>query len=343
MSLDEQYMNRCFQLAKLGMGKVKSNPLVGAVIVHDNGIIGEGWHREYGGAHAEVNAVNSVREEDRHLLPSSTIYVSLEPCFHYGKTPPCVELILKHGFKRVVISCLDVDARVCGRSVSKLKAEGVEVLTGVLQTEGEHLARRFFTLKSKKRPYIILKWAQSQDSFIGKEGEQVWLTEKIAKILVHKWRTEESAIIVGTNTALVDNPQLNNRLYPGNPPLRIILDRRGELPIDLHFFDGNAPSLYITEQERNVPNAETLRIPFDENMLTVLLAHLYQKNIKSLIVEGGSTLLNSFVKKGLWDEARILTAPVRLGNGIPVPTLPINNSANIQKIGRDNLQIIMNE
>jgi diaminohydroxyphosphoribosylaminopyrimidine deaminase/5-amino-6-(5-phosphoribosylamino)uracil reductase len=343
MSLDEQYMSRCFQLAKLGMGKVASNPLVGAIIVYDDRIIGEGWHDEYGAAHAEVNAVNSVKKEDEYLLASSTIYVSLEPCFHYGKTPPCVNLILKHGFKRVVISCLDVDARVCGKSVSKLQSEGVEVLTGVLKTAGEHLARRFITLRSKKRPYIILKWAQSQDGFLGKEGEQVWLTGKTAKTLVHKWRTEESAIMVGTNTALIDNPQLNNRLYPGNPPLRIVLDRKGRLPDDLHLFDGSIPTLYVTEQERNIPNVEILRSTFDENIIPVILDYLYQKDIKSLIVEGGNTLLNSFIKKELWDEARIFTAPVRLGNGVFSPVISIDNQGVIQEIGKDELQILMNK
>jgi diaminohydroxyphosphoribosylaminopyrimidine deaminase/5-amino-6-(5-phosphoribosylamino)uracil reductase len=342
MSLDEQYMSRCFQLAKLGMGKVASNPLVGAIIVHNDRIIGEGWHDEYGGAHAEVNAVNSVRKVDQYLLSSATIYVSLEPCFHYGKTPPCVNLILENGFKRVVISCLDIDARVCGKSVSKLQIKGIEVLTGVLQTEGEHLARRFITLRSKKRPYIILKWAQSQDGFLGKEGEQVWLTGKTAKILVHKWRTEESAIMVGTNTALVDNPQLNNRLYPGNSPLRIVLDRKGRLPNNLHLFDGSTPTLYVTEQECDIPNVEILRSSFDENIIPTILNYLYQKDIKSLIVEGGSALLNSFIKKGLWDEARIFTAPVRLGNGVSAPVISVDDQVFIQKIGKDNLEIVLN-
>ena len=343
MSLDEQYMSRCFQLAKLGKGKVKSNPLVGAIIVYNDKIIGEGWHDKYGEAHAEVNAVNSVRKADEHLLSSATIYVSLEPCFHYGKTPPCVNLILKHGFKRVVISCLDVDTRVCGKSVAKLKAEGVEVLIGVLETEGKYLTRRFMTLKTKKRPYIILKWAQSQDGFIGKESEQVWLTGKTAKTLVHKWRAEESAIMVGTNTALIDNPQLNNRLYPGNPPLRIVLDRKGKLLDNLHLLDGSSPTFYVTEQNRNIPNVEILCTVFDDNIIENILNHLYEKNIKSLIVEGGSALLNSFIKKGLWDEARIFTAPVRLGNGIFAPVISIDNQGVICEIGKDELQLVMNE
>lgn len=340
MSLDEQYMRRCFELAVLGKGSEGTNPLVGAVIVHDNQIIGEGWHQKYGGPHAEVNAVNNVKASNRHLLPESTLYVNLEPCFHHGKTPPCVDLVIREKMKRVVISCMDVDTRVCGRSISKLKQLGIQVDIGILEKEGKHLIRRFTTYHEKKRPYIILKWAQSQDGFIGKENEQVWLTGKNSKTLVHKWRAEESAILVGTNTALVDNPKLTNRLYPGNPPLRIVLDRRARLSQNANLLDGTVPTLYITEQDLNINGVDVLQLTFDDLLLQNLLKHLHQRKIKSLIVEGGAELLSSFIQKDLWDEARIFTASKRIGNGIPVPNLSFNPYSTIEKIGKDTLEVI---
>ncbi len=341
MSSDKSYIRRCFELALLGKGKEGTNPIVGAVIVHDGRIIGEGWHQQYGGAHAEVNAVSSVREEDIHLLVDSTIYVSLEPCFHHGNTPPCVNLILDKGFRRVVIACLDVDERVCGNSVLKLKDHGVEVSLGVLEDEGKHLVRRFFTYKQENRPYIILKWAQSKDGFIGKDGEQVWLTGKVSKTLVHKWRAEESAILVGTNTAVVDNPQLTNRLYPGEPPLRIVLDRQQRLSKTAHLMDGQVPTWYVTEQPFDHPHVRSMVMPFDEKLIPNLLDALFGHKMKSLIVEGGSELLSTFIRLGLWDEARIFTADKRLGHGIKAPDFPFDTIHERIQVGDDQLDIIM--
>lgn len=342
MSLDKLYMRRCFELALLGKGREKSNPLVGAVIVHGKNIIGEGWHQKYGKAHAEVNAINSVREEDMQYLSEATIYVSLEPCFHFGKTPPCVNLILKHGFKRVVVSCLDVNPKVSGQSIRKMKEQGIEVTTGVLETEGKYLVRRFTTFHQLKRPYIILKWAESKDGFLGKENEQVWLTGKTAKRLVHKWRSEESAIMVGTNTAKIDNPRLTNRLYSGKSPLRIVLDRKGNLQKNLHIFDDASTTLCITEKNMELENSEVIQMNFNDELLMNILNLLHQKGIKSLIVEGGAKLLTSFIEQGLWDEVRMFTAAQRLGHGIKAPNLGIQTQGTKIQIGQDQLELITN-
>lgn len=341
MSLDKQYMRRCFELALLGIGKEGSNPLVGAVIVHEGKVIGEGWHQKYGSAHAEVNAVNSVKDADIQKLKDSEIYVSLEPCFHQGKTPPCVNLIIKHNFKRVVVSCLDVNPKVSGQSIRKLKEHGIDVTVGVLEHEGKQLVRRFTTFQILKRPYVILKWAESEDGFLGKENEQVWLTGATAKKLVHKWRSEEAAIMIGTNTAKVDNPRLTNRLYSGKSPLRVVLDRKGKLSKSLHVMDGSVPTLCISEKSLDLKKVETVQMNFDDKLLMGILEVLYDKGIKSLIVEGGAKLLASFIEKDLWDEARIFTAPIRLDAGIKAPKISRNEPEEF-KIAEDQLYIIMN-
>lgn len=303
---DERYMRRCIQLARLGEQGAAPNPMVGAVVVCDGRIIGEGYHRKCGGPHAEVNAIASVRDEA--MLHRSTIYVSLEPCAHYGKTPPCADLIISKGIPRVVVGCVDPFAKVNGLGIKKLRDAGVEVKVGVLDEECRRLNRRFITFHSMQRPWITLKWAQSADGFIDvlREASQpaAHLSTPVTSILVHRLRARRQAILVGTNTALMDNPTLNTRLWPGANPLRLVIDRHHRLPDTLHLQDGSQPTHVYTEES-----------------LSEILADLYQQGIQSLIVEGGAKLLQSFINQGLWDEARVETSPVQLGNGVAAPTL----------------------
>jgi len=340
----EAYMRRCFDLARLGAGNVSPNPMVGAVLVHQARIIGDGFHQQYGQAHAEVHAVNSVRPEDRHLLKEATLYVSLEPCCIFGKTPPCTNLILEHRIPRVIISCLDQTPGVAGKGVEILRAANVEVLTGVLEAEGQRLSAIRNTFVSQQRPYVILKFAQTKDHFIGPEdGSQHWISNAYTKRLVHRWRSEADAILVGTNTALSDNPQLNNRLYFGKSPLRVVADRTGRLPDTLALFDGTSPTLVFTELtdvvERN--NLEYAYLAFGQNLPQQILAHLAEKKCTSLIVEGGAEMLQTFLDAGLWDEARVLTGGKYLFKGIPAPLLPVA-PAYSQSIANDVLEVYFN-
>ena len=277
METHEKYIRRCFELAKLGIGNVKTNPMVGSIIVHNGKIIGEGYHKRYGEGHAEVNAVKSVKGEDKHLLNESTIYVSLEPCFHEGKTPPCVDLILGLGIPKVVISAVDPNPKVAGKSIEKLRNHGVEVISGVLEKEGRFIARRFFHHFMTKRPYVILKYAQSKDGFLSQMNKQIWLTNPYSKRLVHKWRNEEAAILVGTNTVKVDNPSLTNRLWFGNSPVRLIIDRNLKLTDEYAVMDGIARTIIICEKApqaaRNIL-LEYLEINFERGFLKQLLKNI---------------------------------------------------------------------
>lgn len=282
--------------------------MVGAVVVCDGRIIGEGYHRRCGGPHAEVNAISSVKE--KHLLSRSTIYVSLEPCAHYGKTPPCADLIVRSSIPRVVIGCTDPFAKVNGLGIKKLKDAGCEVIVGVLEDECRKLNRRFFTFHQKRRPWITLKWAQSEDGFIGKD-ERVILSNALTQTLVHRLRARSGAILVGTRTALIDNPTLTTRYWTGPNPLRLTIDRHAILPPTLHLKDNSTPTVIYSHES-----------------IEEILADLYNRGIQSLIVEGGTKLLQSFIDAGLWDEARIETAPVRLGNGVKAPVLPECSPAN---------------
>jgi diaminohydroxyphosphoribosylaminopyrimidine deaminase/5-amino-6-(5-phosphoribosylamino)uracil reductase len=342
-SVHEIYIRRAFGLARMGAGKTAPNPMVGAVIVHGGRIIGEGWHRKYGQAHAEVNAVASVRAEDRALLRDSTLYVSLEPCCIHGNTPPCTDLIVRERIPRVVISCTDDTPGVDGLGIKKLRAAGIEVTEGILSEEGRWLARRRNTFIGKKRPYLILKWAQSLDGFIGRPGERVWLTGPLAQRLSHRWRTEEAAILVGTGTLLADDPALDARLWPGRSPLRIGLDLQGRTPAHLRFFDGSSPTLLVTSTKRtDLPGSvDQWAVPTDhpflwENLMGYLAG---EKKIQSLIVEGGARTLDSLLAVGLWDEARIFTAPVVLGNGIAAPRPMGGIYMGADEVGRDRLAI----
>ncbi|MDP4207264.1 MAG: bifunctional diaminohydroxyphosphoribosylaminopyrimidine deaminase/5-amino-6-(5-phosphoribosylamino)uracil reductase RibD [Bacteroidota bacterium] len=324
----EQYIRRCLELAKLGLGETAPNPMVGSVIVHNNRIIGEGYHHRCGEPHAEVNAINSVT--DKSLLAESTLYVNLEPCSHFGKTPPCADLIIENRIPRVVIANVDPHRLVKGKGVEKLKNAGVEVITDVLKSEGEELNKRFFTYHRKSRPYIILKWAQTDDRFIDIERQPLspqaptWITNEEARILVHKWRTEEQAIMVGTNTAFLDNPQLNVRNWPGNSPLRVIIDRHLRLPRNLNIFDGSTPTLVFTHkdtEEEEAPNTEFVTIPFDEYLPEHIMGELFRHQVQSVIIEGGAKLLSSFIAANLWDEARVFTGNQYFGSGVAAPVM----------------------
>lgn len=315
---DEHFMRRAMELALLGRGAVSPNPLVGCVVVHNDRIIGEGWHRQYGQAHAEVNAINEVA--DKSILPQSTVYVNLEPCSHFGKTPPCADLLIQHQVKRVVISNADPNPVVNGGGIRRLREAGIEVTTGVLEKAGHELNRRFFTFVKNKRPYIILKWAQTADGFIAKENyDSKWISNGLSRSMVHKWRAEEDAVLVGTRTVFHDNPQLNVREWTGRNPVRIVIDRFLKLSEKLQVFNGSQPTLvYNLIRHEFRHNLELIRVD-EENFLLNILAHLFKKNIQSVMVEGGAVTLQAFVDAGLWDEARLFIAPRRFGKGIRSP------------------------
>lgn len=316
--------------------------MVGAVLVHNGRIIGEGWHRRYGEAHAEVNAVHSVAEADRHLIPQATLYCSLEPCFHYGKTPPCVDLILEQRIPRVVVSNTDPNPLVAGQSLAKLRAAGVAVESGVLEAEGKSLNRAFFTWIAEKRPYIILKWAQSADGFLGRRGERTAISGPFARRLVHRWRSEADAILVGTNTALIDNPQLDNRLYFGKSPLRVALDADGKIPEDAHLLDDSLPT-WILGKPRPGKWQQTTFIPWAdrENWIPSLLEQLRHARRAILLVEGGSRTLQQFLDGGYWDEMRVLESPLWLGEGVAAPKIPGNiQPAESGLVGEDSVRVM---
>jgi diaminohydroxyphosphoribosylaminopyrimidine deaminase/5-amino-6-(5-phosphoribosylamino)uracil reductase len=327
-SIREDYMLRCIELAHLGFGVTAPNPMVGSVIVHNETIIGEGFHQKFGGPHAEVNAINSVT--DKGLLSESTLYVNLEPCSHFGKTPPCSDLIIKHRIPRVVVCNIDPNLQVKGKGIEKLRKAGIEVITGILETEGEKLNKRFFTYHRKSRPYIILKWAQTEDRFIDVERhpsqpqQPTWISDDDALMLAHKWRSEEQAIMVGTNTAFIDNPKLNVRHWTGKNPVRVVIDRTLRLPHSLHLFDGSVRTLIFTQQEiedQDKTNLQLITVPFDEYLPEHILGELYRQQIQSLIIEGGTRLITSFLSANLWDEARVYTGNKYFGSGLPAPLM----------------------
>ena len=327
-SVDEFYMQRCLQLARCGAGSTSPNPMVGAVSVCDGRIIGEGYHIRAGEPHAEVNAVNSVAEADRHLLSRSTMYVSLEPCSHYGKTPPCCDMIIARGIARVVIGTADPNPQVDGAGIERMRSAGIDVTVGVLEEECLRLNRAFFTSQIYKRPYVTLKWAQSADGFIDllrEGGQAVKISSPVSQVAVHRLRAQNVAILVGRHTALLDDPSLNIRHWAGRSPLRLVIDKNGTLPADLKIFDGTLPTVVYTacEKEDKVgKNIEQVVLDFNEPLLPQILAHLNGRRVDSLLVEGGATLLQSFIKASLWDEARVEINPgLELGNGVVAPSL----------------------
>lgn len=321
MTPDELLMQRTFDLARLGLGSVSPNPLVGCVIVKDGEVIGEGWHRKYGEAHAEVNAVANVL--DKHQLSGSTVYVSLEPCSHFGKTPPCSDLLIQHGVKKVVIATIDTNPLVGGEGIKKLKNAGIEVVTGVLEKEGRELNKRFFTWHEKQRPYVILKWAQTTDGFIAHTNyESRWISNEFSRQLVHKWRSEEDAVLVGTKTAAHDNPNLTVRDWSGRNPVRLVIDRFLRLTDHLHLFDKSTHTIcfnLLKHEEHS--NLKLVRL--DElNFIPQLLGYLHKEKIQSVIIEGGSQTLSFFINAGLWDEARVFTSTRSFYKGIKGPVFP---------------------
>ena len=330
------YLRRCFDLARIGIGKTSPNPSVGALIVNKDKIIGEGWHQEYGKAHAEVNAIADIKSQNITELPKCDIFVSLEPCFHFGKTPPCVELILKEKIPHVVIAFTDPNPNVAGQSIEKLRKNNVsvdimQIFSTKINYNYENTLKPFVIGIEKKRPYVILKWAESADGYIGKQNEHIQISNEISKRLVHKWRSECDGILIGTQTAKTDNPVLNNRFYFGKSPVRVVLDKNCRLPHSLKIFDESVKTILYSESlnsisvndEKNSKKIEFRRITFDRLLISNILKDLFDQKIGILLVEGGAKTLQSFIESGLWDEARIIRSPTLLRGGIQAPTLPI--------------------
>ena len=334
MTEHKKHMQRCLQLAQLGAGFVAPNPMVGAVLVYNEKIIGEGFHQLFGQAHAEVNCINSVGKEYQSFIGDSILYVSLEPCSHHGKTPPCVDLIIEKKIATVVIGCKDTNATVNGNGIKKLQANGVNVITGVMEKEAIELNKRFFIFNEQHRPYIILKWAQSNDNKMAPlyplKGEtsknakkqRLLISNGVTNRLVHKWRSEEAAILVGTNTALRDDPALTTRLWQGNHPLRLVIDKNLKLPPSLQLFDGTTKTIVFNEV-KDEPGAMLNYYKVDDvKNIEAITDALYKMQVQSVIVEGGATLLHSFIKAGLWDEARVITnTTMKIGEGLTAPVL----------------------
>jgi diaminohydroxyphosphoribosylaminopyrimidine deaminase/5-amino-6-(5-phosphoribosylamino)uracil reductase len=348
VKIKEKYIRRCIELAQKGLGTTYPNPLVGSVIVYNHQIIGEGWHRKAGEPHAEVLAINAV--ENPELLSKSTIYVSLEPCSHFGKTPPCADLIIEKGIRKVVIGSVDPNKKVSGRGIKKLLEAGCEVHVGVLESACSELNKRFFTFHLKKRPYIILKWAESADGFIApvhkNEQRPVWITSLQSRQLVHKWRTEEQAILVGTQTVLADNPKLNVRTWAGNAPIRVVIDRNLRIPKNLSVWDESQKTIFIVDQNIALqkPNPHTFfeSVDFSENVPNQIANLLYKHDLQSVTVEGGAKTLQSFIDAGLWDEARVFTGNTLLNDGIAAPNFT-GKLMSEENINEDILRIYKHE
>ncbi len=338
-------MRRCLELAQKGIGTTRPNPSVGAVLVVDGKIIGEGFTKPYGQSHAEVNAIGSV--EDKELLKQATMYVTLEPCSHYGKTPPCSLLIVNSKIPKVVIGCLDTNSLVSGRGVKMLEDAGCEVITGVLEEECRVQHRRFFTYHEKKRPHIILKWAESKDGFIAPKSRNsrkpVWITNKISRQLVHQWRAQEHAILVGTTTTIQDNPKLNVRSWDGENPVRIVIDRNLRVPKKSHIYDQSVKTIFLTEMEReNEMNVVFEKIDFSKSLAQGICDVLFKHRIQSVIIEGGTQTLQTFIDAGLWDEARVFTGDVKFEDGVEAPKFNIKH-VDQKDLGSDTLKIYYND
>ena len=333
MKIHEKYIKRCIQLAKNGLPAAMPNPSVGAVIVFENTIIGEGYTSAYGGNHAEVNAILSVKNKD--LLSKSTIYVSLEPCSHFGKTPPCSDLIINYKIPNVVIGTVDSNSKVAGQGIKKLMEAGAHVTVGILEDECRASNKRFFTFHEKKRPYIILKWAESEDGFIApsskKEQKPVWITNKYSRQLVHKWRSVEAAILVGTQTVVDDNPKLDVRDWAGKNPTRIVLDKNNRIPKESYIFDNRQKTVLISDSILN----------FSENVAPQVVHFLFENNLQSVIIEGGRQTLQTFIDANLWDEARVFRGTTLFSSGTKAPIIT-GKIVSKNTIERDELLIYLN-
>jgi len=342
-------MKQCLQLAGKGLGNVSPNPMVGCVIVYDGKVIGEGYHEKFGAAHAEINAIRSV--ENKRQLKGSTLYVSLEPCAHHGKTPPCADAIVKYGIKKIVIGSIDPNPLVKGKGIAKLMRHGCDIITGVLEKECMDLNKRFFTFHREKRPYIILKWAMTKDGYIDKKRKKVEKPLKITGIeadkLSHAWRSEEQAVMVGTNTVIMDDPMLTTRLasgkIKGRSPIRIVVDRSLRTPYNSKIFNNFASVIVLNDKKSSMAgNVEYVKVKFKGDNLTNILSELYKRNIQSVIVEGGAKLLNSFIDQGLWDEARVFVSNQKVRDGVKAPLFGNKASGKI-KVGKDTLNNYIRE
>jgi diaminohydroxyphosphoribosylaminopyrimidine deaminase/5-amino-6-(5-phosphoribosylamino)uracil reductase len=344
--IHRSYMHRCIELARNGAGRVAPNPMVGAVLVHGNRIIGEGYHRQYGQAHAEVNCIDSVLPGDENLIPFSTLYVSLEPCAHFGKTPPCSDLIIQKKIPKVVIGCRDPFTAVDGKGIERLQKAGVEVLTGIAEDECEELNKRFIRFVTKKRPYIILKWAQTANGKIsGNIGERLLITNEYTNRLVHQWRGEEAAILVGTNTALLDDPSLTNRRGTGSNPVRLAIDMSLRLPSNLKILDGKHRTIVFNAlKNEETDNLQYYQINRDQDLVMQLADACYSLGLQSILVEGGARLLQSFIDAGLWDEARVITnEEMNITDGLSAPLLGNRHVNSSQKISSDIIHYYTNK
>ncbi|WP_298879769.1 bifunctional diaminohydroxyphosphoribosylaminopyrimidine deaminase/5-amino-6-(5-phosphoribosylamino)uracil reductase RibD [uncultured Polaribacter sp.] len=343
----KKYIKRCLQIAKNGIGTSRPNPSVGAVVVLNDKVIGEGFTSPYGGNHAEVNAINSVK--NKLLLKEATIYVTLEPCSHYGKTPPCADLIVKHQLKTVVIGCVDSNSLVAGKGIERLKKAGINVVVGVLEEECKLHHKRFFTVQDKKRPYIVLKWAETNDGFIAPltkdEQKPVWISNPYSQQLVHKYRSKEHAILVGTNTVIADNPKLNVRSWFGENPIRIVLDRTLKVSKDLAVFDDSVKTIIITENKCADNNGKLTFfevIDFSKNLAFQICKILQKHNIQSVIIEGGTQTIQTFIDENLWDEAKVFVGATIFKQGVKAPIFNKKNNKEIN-IKTDVLKIYTND
>ncbi len=340
MKNEDLFMRRSFDLARLGVKNVNPNPMVGSLLLFDGLVIGEGYHKQYGGKHAEVNCFESVFKEKQAKIHESILFVTLEPCCFHGKTPACTDLIVRKKVKNLRISTTDKTPEVNGKGLKILSDANVRTKTDLLENLGNWFVRFRTTFVTKNRPHIILKYAVSKDGYLGKVGENIWMTNPISKRLVHKWRSEVGAIMVGTNTALTDNPKLDNRYFPGKSPLRIVPDRSNKIPKTAHLKDGKIPTWILGDDPKSTPedssNLEYLSLPKGDGFLPALFDRLVEANINTLLVEGGASLLNSFIEAGFWDEARIFETDQVLGDGISAPNIG-GRIDIVEKVGTDRL------
>ena len=339
-------MHRCLELAKLGVGYVAPNPMVGAVLVYEDRIIGEGYHKQYGGPHAEVNCINSVNQQDKDKISSSVLYVSLEPCSHFGKTPPCTDLIIANQIPEVVVGCRDPFKEVDGKGIEKLNVAGIRVVYGILEKECRQLNKRFFTFHTKHRSYIVLKWAETADGKIAADGiNRLLISNEQTNRLVHKWRSEEASILVGTNTVLLDDPELTTRNWNGPSPIRLAIDMDLKLPSTLKIFnDKQRTIIFNTIKHEENGKLSYYQVTEDVNVVHQIVNALYQMKIQSVIVEGGARLLQSFIDEGMWDEIRVIkNEELIINNGLAAPELSGKNAWQETKILNDSIKIYLNE
>jgi diaminohydroxyphosphoribosylaminopyrimidine deaminase/5-amino-6-(5-phosphoribosylamino)uracil reductase len=342
LTIYEKYMYRCLELAQLAAGYVAPNPMVGAILVHKGKIIGEGYHQKYGEPHAEVNCINSVHEENKDLISQSTLYVSLEPCSHFGKTPPCTDLIIAKQIPEVIIGCRDPFREVNGKGIEKLKAAGINVVYGILEKECQQTNKRFFIFHEQHRPYIILKWAETANSKIASNGaDRLLISNEQTNRLVHKWRSEEASIFIGTNTALSDNPELTTRNWEGPSPIRLVVDMDLKLPLSLKIFNGKQRTVIFNAMKHE--EKESLfyyQVTEDVNLVHQVVNALYQMKIQSVIVEGGARLLQAFIDEDMWDEVRIIkNEKLIINNGLAAPLLKTQDLNEEMKILDDTIKI----